>query len=139
VNVTYERQFLIATLLPPPYSIIAPGPRVGGGEGSEARIVDESSTKNEWEMSLVIQSSEATINFSERVSHARRRGGGMRPDHVGSGLGTPRRKVRARVYTLVSSSTGGGGGGSGSDHGNGLWSELASLHRQQGRPRLGHD
>src|ERR1700723_2686003 len=63
--------------------------------------------------------------------------GGMRPDYVDSGLGTPRRKVSTRVYTLVSSSTGGGGGGSGSDHGNGLWSELASLHCQQSRPRLG--
>ena len=51
-----------------------PGPGDGGGEGSEARSVDESSTKNEWEMSLVIQSNEATISFSERVSHARRRG-----------------------------------------------------------------
>jgi hypothetical protein len=51
-----------------------PGPGDGGGEGSEARSADESSTKNECEMSLVMQSNEAIINFSERVSHARRRG-----------------------------------------------------------------
>jgi hypothetical protein len=51
-----------------------PGPGDGGGEGSEASCGEESSTKNECEMSLVIQSNEAIINFSERVSHARRRG-----------------------------------------------------------------
>ena len=51
-----------------------PGPGDGGGDGSEARCGEESSTKNECEMSLVIQSSEAIINFSERVSQARRRG-----------------------------------------------------------------
>ena len=50
-----------------------PGAGDGGGEGSDARC-EESSTKNAWETSFVIQSSEAIISFSERVSHASRRG-----------------------------------------------------------------